>query len=59
MILACFLFMYNPSCLHLCDYRLASLPESPATIDWAYYRSVVAKPGMVDEFEKKVRYCAQ
>lgn len=34
--------------------RLASLPETPAAIDWSYYRSAVAKPGMVDEFEKKV-----
>uniref|UniRef100_A0A1A8R0G5 ATP synthase subunit d, mitochondrial n=2 Tax=Nothobranchius TaxID=28779 RepID=A0A1A8R0G5_9TELE len=33
--------------------KLASLPESPAAIDWSYYRSAVAKPGMVDEFEKK------
>ncbi|KAG9262478.1 ATP synthase subunit d, mitochondrial [Astyanax mexicanus] len=33
--------------------KLASLPETPAPIDWAYYRSVVAKAGMVDEFEKK------
>uniref|UniRef100_A0A1A8HW05 ATP synthase subunit d, mitochondrial n=1 Tax=Nothobranchius kuhntae TaxID=321403 RepID=A0A1A8HW05_NOTKU len=33
--------------------KLASLPESPAAIDWSYYRSTVAKPGMVDEFEKK------
>uniref|UniRef100_A0A8C2A1N1 ATP synthase subunit d, mitochondrial n=3 Tax=Cyprinus carpio TaxID=7962 RepID=A0A8C2A1N1_CYPCA len=33
--------------------KLASLPEKPATIDWSHYRSVVAKAGMVDEFEKK------
>ncbi|XP_059414760.1 ATP synthase subunit d, mitochondrial-like isoform X2 [Carassius carassius] len=33
--------------------KLASLPEKPASIDWTYYRSVVAKAGMVDEFEKK------
>ncbi|XP_026181031.1 ATP synthase peripheral stalk subunit d, mitochondrial [Mastacembelus armatus] len=33
--------------------KLGSLPEKPAAIDWSYYRSAVAKPGMVDEFEKK------
>ncbi|KAI7803481.1 ATP synthase subunit d, mitochondrial [Triplophysa rosa] len=33
--------------------KLTSLPEKPVTIDWSYYRSVVAKAGMVDEFEKK------
>ncbi|XP_065119366.1 ATP synthase subunit d, mitochondrial [Paramisgurnus dabryanus] len=33
--------------------KLTSLPEKPAAIDWSFYRSVVAKPGMVDEFEKK------
>ncbi|KAK9978362.1 hypothetical protein ABG768_020115 [Culter alburnus] len=33
--------------------KLASLPEKPAPIDWSYYRTVVAKAGMVDEFEKK------
>ncbi|KAM9457513.1 ATP synthase peripheral stalk subunit d, mitochondrial [Clarias gariepinus] len=33
--------------------KLASLPENPAPIDWNHYRKVVAKPGMVDEFEKK------
>ncbi|XP_037546245.1 ATP synthase subunit d, mitochondrial [Nematolebias whitei] len=35
--------------------KLASLPEAPAPIDWSYYRSAVAKPGMVDEFEKKFK----
>lgn len=34
--------------------RLSSLPEAPAAIDWSYYRSAVAKAGMVDDFEKKV-----
>ncbi|KPP57503.1 ATP synthase subunit d, mitochondrial-like [Scleropages formosus] len=33
--------------------KLASLPEKPPSIDWSYYRSAVAKAGMVDEFEKK------
>ncbi|KAK3520457.1 hypothetical protein QTP70_024072 [Hemibagrus guttatus] len=33
--------------------KLASLPEKPATIDWSYYRKMIAKAGMVDEFEKK------
>ncbi|XP_051988804.1 ATP synthase subunit d, mitochondrial-like [Xyrauchen texanus] len=33
--------------------KLASLPEKPAPIDWSFYRSVVARAGMVDEFEKK------
>ncbi|KAM4598613.1 ATP synthase peripheral stalk subunit d, mitochondrial isoform 1-T2 [Polymixia lowei] len=33
--------------------KLASLPEKPVAIDWSYYRSAVAKAGMVDEFEKK------
>ncbi|XP_078081401.1 ATP synthase peripheral stalk subunit d, mitochondrial [Mustelus asterias] len=33
--------------------RLTSLPEKPSTIDWSYYRKVIMKPGMVDEFEKK------
>ncbi|CAL8274092.1 unnamed protein product [Lota lota] len=33
--------------------KLASLPEKPVTIDWTYYRSAVAKAGMVEDFEKK------
>ncbi|KAK2815907.1 hypothetical protein Q5P01_026374 [Channa striata] len=35
--------------------KLTSLPETPAAIDWNYYRSAVAKSGMVDEFEKKFK----
>ncbi|XP_051888898.1 ATP synthase subunit d, mitochondrial [Pristis pectinata] len=33
--------------------RLTSLPEKPPAIDWSYYRKMIVKPGMVDEFEKK------
>ncbi|XP_048411042.1 ATP synthase subunit d, mitochondrial [Stegostoma tigrinum] len=33
--------------------RLTSLHEKPPAIDWAYYRKVIMKAGMVDEFEKK------
>ncbi|XP_072318595.1 ATP synthase subunit d, mitochondrial [Eucyclogobius newberryi] len=33
--------------------KLASLPESPAAIDWNMYRKAVALPGMVEEFEQK------
>ncbi|XP_069510941.1 ATP synthase subunit d, mitochondrial [Ambystoma mexicanum] len=33
--------------------RLSVLPEKPPTIDWAYYRTAIARAGMVDEFEKK------
>ncbi|XP_054635367.1 ATP synthase subunit d, mitochondrial [Dunckerocampus dactyliophorus] len=35
--------------------KLSSLPESPPAIDWSYYRSTVAKAGLVDEFEKKFK----
>ncbi|PIO15920.1 hypothetical protein AB205_0216230 [Aquarana catesbeiana] len=33
--------------------KLTSLPAKPPTIDWAYYRTTIAKAGLVDEFEKK------
>lgn len=36
---------------------MTTLPESPAVIDWSYYKSAVAKAGMVDDFEKKVSSC--
>ncbi|XP_074539474.1 ATP synthase peripheral stalk subunit d, mitochondrial [Halichoeres trimaculatus] len=35
--------------------KLSSLPETPAAIDWSYYRGAVAKAGMVDDFEKKFK----
>ncbi|TMS22844.1 ATP synthase subunit d, mitochondrial, partial [Larimichthys crocea] len=35
--------------------KLTSLPETAAAIDWSYYRTAVAKAGMVDEFEKKFK----
>ncbi|KAM7394018.1 hypothetical protein PAMP_020847 [Pampus punctatissimus] len=35
--------------------KLTSLPETPVAIDWSYYRSTVAKAGIVDEFEKKFK----
>ncbi|XP_044309892.1 ATP synthase subunit d, mitochondrial [Varanus komodoensis] len=33
--------------------KLTSLPAAPPAIDWAFYKSAIAIPGMVDEFEKK------
>ncbi|KAJ3615227.1 hypothetical protein NHX12_018795 [Muraenolepis orangiensis] len=33
--------------------KLVSLPEKPAVIDWSFYKTAVAKAGMVAEFEKK------
>nr|XP_046195660.1 ATP synthase subunit d, mitochondrial-like [Oncorhynchus gorbuscha] len=31
------------------------LPEKPVTIDWSFYKTNVARAGMVAEFESKVR----
>ncbi|XP_034960314.1 ATP synthase subunit d, mitochondrial [Zootoca vivipara] len=35
--------------------KLASLPENPPAIDWAFYKTTIAEKGMVDEFEKKFK----
>ncbi|KAM5274393.1 ATP synthase peripheral stalk subunit d, mitochondrial isoform 1-T1 [Ctenodactylus gundi] len=39
--------------------RLAAVAEKPPAIDWAYYKANVAKAGLVDDFEKKVKSCAE
>ncbi|XP_004860689.2 ATP synthase subunit d, mitochondrial isoform X2 [Heterocephalus glaber] len=39
--------------------RLAALSEKPPEIDWAFYKANVAKAGLVDDFEKKVKSCAE
>ncbi|XP_069808378.1 ATP synthase subunit d, mitochondrial [Dendropsophus ebraccatus] len=33
--------------------KLTSLPPKPPAIDWASYRTAIAKAGLVDEFETK------
>uniref|UniRef100_U3FC84 ATP synthase subunit d, mitochondrial n=1 Tax=Micrurus fulvius TaxID=8637 RepID=U3FC84_MICFL len=35
--------------------KLASLPETPPAIDWAFYRTTVTNLTLVDEFEKKFK----
>ncbi|XP_070592048.1 ATP synthase subunit d, mitochondrial [Erythrolamprus reginae] len=35
--------------------KLAFLPETPPAIDWASYRTRIANPALVDEFEKKFK----
>ncbi|KAM6473360.1 ATP synthase peripheral stalk subunit d, mitochondrial isoform 1-T3 [Liasis olivaceus] len=35
--------------------KLASLPETPPGIDWAFYKTAVVDPSLVDEFEKKFK----
>ncbi|XP_057585718.1 ATP synthase subunit d, mitochondrial-like isoform X2 [Hippopotamus amphibius kiboko] len=39
--------------------RLAALPERPPAIHWAYSKASMAKVGLVDDFEKDVRSCAE
>ncbi|EHB07199.1 ATP synthase subunit d, mitochondrial [Heterocephalus glaber] len=39
--------------------RLAAPSEKPPAIDWAFYKAIVAKVGFVDDFEKKVKCCAE
>ncbi|XP_054286633.1 ATP synthase subunit d, mitochondrial-like [Macrosteles quadrilineatus] len=33
--------------------KVVALPENPPKIDWAYYKSKIPVPAMVDEFQKK------
>ncbi|XP_004700049.1 ATP synthase subunit d, mitochondrial-like isoform X2 [Echinops telfairi] len=39
--------------------RLAVLPEVPPAIVWAYCKANVATAGLVDDFEKKFKTCAE
>lgn len=32
---------------------MTALPENPPKIDWAYYKTKIPVPAMVDEFQKK------
>ncbi|KAM9857111.1 ATP synthase peripheral stalk subunit d, mitochondrial [Aulostomus maculatus] len=35
--------------------KLRSIPETPAPINWNFYRSAVANPKLIDEFEMKFK----
>lgn len=39
--------------------RVIRYPENMPNIDWSYYRTRIAAPGMVDAFEKGVRNSIQ
>uniref|UniRef100_A0A4W5L1D6 ATP synthase subunit d, mitochondrial n=1 Tax=Hucho hucho TaxID=62062 RepID=A0A4W5L1D6_9TELE len=51
---AAFVFCDPSVSLCVCSHRLNSLPEKSVVIDWSYYKTALARAGMVDDFEKKV-----